>query len=83
MNILQVPVCFIQWYQLVQNVWILLFAINGVKLASFLKQLVYAPIDMIIYKPAHPRARMTAIPSQVHCLSNLHDIIDSICVSWS
>ena len=83
MNILQVPVCFKHWYQLVESVWIRLFAINRVKLASFLKQLVYASIDMIIYKAAYPRARITAISSRVRCFTNLHDIIDSICVSWS
>ena len=38
---------------------------------------------MIIYKPAYPRARMTAIFSRVRLFTNLHDIIDSICVSWS
>ena len=36
-----------------------------------------------LQKPAHPRARMTAISSRVRCFTILHDIIDSICVSWS
>ena len=47
----------------------------------FLKQLVYTSSDMIIYKPAFPRARMTAVSSRVCSITDLHDIIDSICVS--
>ena len=39
-----------------------------------LQQLVYASIDMIIYKPAYPRARITAVSSQVRCITDLRDI---------
>ena len=38
---------------------------------------------MIIYKPAYPRARITVVSSRVRCITDLQDIIDSICVSWS
>ena len=34
---------------------------------------------MIIYKPAYPRGRITTVSSQVRYITELHDIIDSLC----
>lgn len=37
---------------------------------------------MIIYKPVYPCARITAVSSQVHCITDLHDMINSRYLSF-